>query len=346
MNTLEDTLPHKKGSVVYSLAAYLTKVLAVITRGKFSGSAAEFVPAFPDMQRFVESGGALTEMSLDAQMSLDPAFKNVTVQDHSIPRSSIQISARSYLPQGKPQAAFVWIHGGAFIAGDLNSPETHWFSLVLASKGIAVIALDYRKAVKGAHYPIPFEDCVAGWDWAVANSNELLGVPAEMLQLGGASAGGNLAAAVSKKLRDRADAIQPKSVVLAYPWLHSEAVPWPADELAQLRADAGGLFFEPQDLTDMSHNYAGRKSILQDPYAFPPNGDLRGLPPTFIVNAEFDTIRASGEAYGRSLLEAGNEVQVVTDLGTTHAILASPLNPAARISTQRIADWLLQATYS
>jgi acetyl esterase/lipase len=73
---------------------------------------------------------------------------------------------------------------------------------------------------------------------------------------------------------------------------------------------------------------------------------LKGLPPTFIVNAEFDTIRASGEAYGISLFEAGNDVQIVKDLGTTHAILASPLNPAARVSTQRIADWILQSKFS
>ena len=342
MNRADDRLPERRGSVLYAGAAYLTRVLARLTGGRFTPPTGGSLPPFPEMLRFVEAGGKLPDMPLAEQLALDPTFRAVTIEDVSIAGPNGATPARSYRPAGEARAGFVWIHGGAFIGGDLDSPEAHWLSLSLAAQGIAVLSLEYRKAIRGVHYPVPFEDCLAGWDWAVAHCVDTLGVAATELSLGGASAGGNLAAAVAKRVRDRGDGIRPKSIVLAYPWLHAQAVPWPPDEFAKARADAGGVFFELEDLTAMSHHYVGRRSLLSDPYAFPPNGDLSDLPPTLIVTAEYDSIRVSGEAFADALAVASGNVTLVMDHGVGHAIIATPRNPAARVSAQRISDWLLQ----
>ena len=64
--------------------------------------------------------------------------------------------------------AFVWVHGGAFIGGDLEFPEAHWVSLAIAARGFAVLSLDYRKSLRGVHYPVPSDDILDGWLWATA----------------------------------------------------------------------------------------------------------------------------------------------------------------------------------
>lgn len=304
------------------------------------------LPAFPEMLRFVEAGGRLSDMPPARQRALEATFASVSVADVRIPGIRGDVAARAYRPPGVPRGGLVWIHGGAFIGGDLDSPETHWFSLHLAARGISVLAVDYRKAVRGVAYPVPFDDCLSAWNWAVVHAARVLGVDGDGLFLGGASAGGDLAACVAKKVRDGQDATRPSALVLAYPWLHPEAVVLAPEEMGRAREGAAGLFFEAEDLTAMSYNYARVRSALRDPYAFAAVGSAQDLPPTLIVTAEFDSIRASGEAFARALDEEGVDVTLVMDPGVAHGIIASPLDPAARASVTRIADWICERVRS
>ena len=59
--------------------------------------------------------------------------------------------------------ALVWVHGGAFIGGYLDMPESNWVALELAARGIPVFAVDYTKCLGDVHYPVPSDDVLAAW---------------------------------------------------------------------------------------------------------------------------------------------------------------------------------------
>jgi acetyl esterase len=246
------------------------------------------------------------------------------------------LDARLYEPSSPVFAALVWNHGGAFAFGDLDMPEADWVARALASEGVAVLSVDYRKAVDGVHFPVPNDDVEAAWRWAV----DRLGTAALPVHLGGASAGAALSAGVAKRLRDCGGPL-PASLVLAYPLLHAVPPP-PSDELRRAleHAPPGAVLFDEGTTRLIALNYTGSEAALDDPYAFAANGHLGGLPPVLIVNSEYDTLRASGEAFATALDEAGVDVRVVFEPGTAHGHINEPALPAATRTLDRIVDWL------
>ncbi|MBX0299843.1 alpha/beta hydrolase [Cryobacterium sp. 1639] len=267
------------------------------------------------------------------------------------PHGSIPLRLyRAAAPQGARTPGLVWAHGGGFAWGDLQMPEAHWVSEQLAAGGITVISVDYRLAPvsaalsaseparPGVLFPVASEEVAAAYRWAFDQA-EQYGIDPDRLALGGASAGGDLAAGVGLRLRDAGGA-QPASLLLAYPTVHS-ALPQPAAELArQIAALPADARFEPDDVRAMNLNYVGDPAELGNPYAFPGGHDLAGLPPTFILNSEHDSLRASGQAFAAELALAGVDVTVVREPGTRHGHLNEPENPGAHASIRRMLAWL------
>src|SRR5580658_5885239 len=241
-----------------------------------------------------------------------------------VPGRHGDIPARGYrgavAASGSP-AALIWVHGGGFVAGDLDMPEAHWVAVELARLGIPVLSIDYTKCAEGVHYPIPSDDVLDAWLW-VAGHEEEFGVAPGSLHLGGASAGANLCAGVAKRLRDTGGPA-PASLVLAYPVVHAELPP-ASDELRAALAARPPEFLTPEVMRDLNLNWVGRQDLFDDVYAFPANGDVAWLPPTFILNSEADSLRSSGEAFGEALAEAGVRVLVEFEPGTLHGHLNQP----------------------
>ena len=106
---------------------------------------------------------------------------------------------RVYRPPGaasREVPGLLWMHGGAFVAGDLDMPEAHVVSAELASRGAIVVSVDYRLATATVRYPVPLDDVHAAWGW-FADVTDDLGTDPRQLAIGGASAGANLAAAAT-----------------------------------------------------------------------------------------------------------------------------------------------------
>jgi acetyl esterase len=297
--------------------------------------------AFRQVVEMLESSDH--EPSLGAMDAADlerrfPELANIGVQDITIDGMDGDVAGRVYRGSDVGGAGLVWVHGGGFIGGDLNMPEAHWVALAIAARGFPVLSLDYRKSLRGVHYPLPSDDVLAGWLWATTHADEL-GVAANELHLGGASAGGNLVAGVTKRLRDGAGPM-PSSLVLVYPVVHGELPSLSAELREKLAADEIAVSSSTAMFREMTLQYAGGEAVLGDPYAFAANGEVNGQPPVLILNSERDFLRASGEAYAEELRLAGVDVTVETEPGTSHGHVNGPDVEGSLRSIDRIAQWL------
>jgi len=260
-------------------------------------------------------------------------------------------------PAAEPNGGLlVWAHGGAFMFGDLAMPEADQVGRRLSESGVTVVSVDYTLAPldalselppppPGAEIPSPDQiaaqadasrprarfpvaslQLVAAFDWAVANAARFGADPARVA-IGGGSAGGNLAAGAAMRLRDRGEAL-PHAVALVYPVAHAPLPP-ANDALEALLAEIPEfLTFPPSATTAINRNYLG-DAVDDRGYAFPGGHDLTGYPPTLIVNAESDRLRASGEAFAAELALAGVDVSVVRMPGALHGFLNEVGDPAA-----------------
>jgi acetyl esterase/lipase len=217
----------------------------------------------------------------------------------------------------------VWMHGGGFMMGNLDMPEADWTSRELARRaGAVVVSVDYRLCTDGVHHPVPHDDVVAAVRW-VRESAPALGVDPGRVSVGGASAGANLAAGAALKLRD-ADGRPPARLVFAYGVAHSVIPPLSADHAALMREVPAQLKFPPEATGFLNLNYLGGPLSTADGYAFPALADLRGLCPTLVLNAEYDDLRSSGQAFTAALAAAGVDVRQVMVASMLHGFLNLP----------------------
>jgi acetyl esterase len=302
-------------------------------------------PTFEALLRAVEAqvdnATVLAEADTTAALvSADPALANVETRDLEITGRLGPVPARLYREPGRQaRSALVWVHGGAFIGGDLDMPEANWVALAMAAHGIPVVSLDYRKALRGVAFPVPSDDVLAGWTWAVTHADDIGVVPAAV-HLGGASAGGNLVAGATMRLRDSAG-IMPCSLILVYPIVHA-SLPEDPDVIARAAKLPSSERWSRDTVYAMNMNFAG--DDITNPYAFPALGAAHGLPPTYVLNSDIDDLRASGQAYGAKIALAGGTARIEFEPGSTHGHLNRPALPHARRSIRRIVQWIENET--
>ncbi|VXB22951.1 Acetyl esterase/lipase [Arthrobacter sp. 9AX] len=240
---------------------------------------------------------------------------------------------------GKPSTAapaLVWLHGGGFVSGGLDMPESDYLGRVLAASGIPVLSVDYRLARDAVHFPVPHEDALAAWSWVRRNAAGL-GLDPELLCLGGAGAGGNLAVGAALYLTDAGKPL-PAKLLLAYPFLHAELPP-PAGGLdeAVMETLPRHLRFTLEDCVRSAENYVGGPVSMASSYAMPGYADPSGLPPTAIVACEYDDVRGSSELFAANLEQAGVPVSFFLARGAVHGHLN---HAAGSPEAQPVLDFL------
>jgi acetyl esterase len=250
------------------------------------------------------------------------------------------VPVRIYRPlDGLATHGLVWAHGGAFMFGDLNMPETDGVARELAARsGTVVVAVDYRLCIGGVHFPVPHDDVHAAFVWAALESGLLpSGAP---WAVGGASAGGNLAAGVAQRLRD--EGVVADALVLAYPVVH-DPVPDGTDEQRN-RVDSlpPVLRFPPEARGFINRNFLGEHGP-DVAYAFAGMGDVSGLPRTLIILCDYDDLTPSGEEFAHQLQAVGGHVEVERVNGVTHGHLNVAGLPEALASIATIDRFLTRA---
>ena len=236
------------------------------------------------------------------------------------------VPVRIYEPDGGGDdlPCLVWAHGGGFLGGDLDMHEADWTAReVCARAGAVVVSVDYRLAVDGVSYPVPHDDTVAAVAW-VRDNAAALGIDSSRIAVGGASAGANLTAGAVLKLRDR-EGWLPSAIVFVYGVAHP-VVPPASPALAAALAELPPLLAPSAGERDdfLTVNYLGGAPSSADGYAMPALAVLEGLCPVLVLNAEYDRLRASGEAFTAALAVAGVDVRQVTVRGLLHGFLNQP----------------------
>ena len=239
------------------------------------------------------------------------------VRDVFIPGPAGRLGLRLYRPAGaSPLPVFAFFHGGGFVAGTLA--EFDGFCSRLAGRaGCIVVSVDYRLAPEHPH-PAAVDDAWAALAWIASHAEDLGGDPGR-LAIGGDSAGGNLAAVTAIAARD-AGGPRVLLQVLLCPWVDLSC-----DETESFRLFGRGPWLSTQSIAWYRRHYLGASGRASDPRVSPLlAADLSGLPPAFVVNAEFDVLRDQAQAYARRLQEAGGAVDCRLYAGVLHDFAVLP----------------------
>ncbi len=242
-----------------------------------------------------------------------------SVEDLSMPSAEGLLALRRYRPEGVREGAILFLHGGGWVAGSLDTHDGVCRRLANAS-GCQVFALDYRLAPEHP-FPAGLEDVLAALLWLAASA-EAFQFDRAKLAIAGDSAGGNLAAAACL-LAGGAGGPNIALQILICPILDL------AEESGSRRSFAEGYFLSratmARDLADYLRGHALEGADLNDPRLSPLHAaDLAGLPPTHIHLAEFDPFRDEGLAYAEHLKRARVPVRGVLHPGMIHYFYAMP----------------------
>jgi acetyl esterase len=165
----------------------------------------------------------------------------------------------------------------------------------------------------------------------VANSARF-DLPSSAVAVAGESAGGNLAAAVSLRLRDAGDSLL-AGEVLIYPGVAGSRTHPSAVEF-------DGLIISRTASANFWAAYRGQQDLDGDPYAAPLYASsLEGLPPTLVVLGGCDMLRDEGRAYADRLRQDGVDVEDACYAGQPHGFINFDF-PAAALAHERIGAWL------
>jgi acetyl esterase len=235
-------------------------------------------------------------------------------EDRAIPGPAGEIGVRVYTPEGKgPFPALMFFHGGGWVVGDLDTHDPLCRALTNGARCVTV-AVDYRLAPEHK-FPAAADDCYAASQWVARNASEI-GVNPAHLALGGDSAGGNLAAAVSLMARDHKD-LHVGYQLLMYPALDASL------QTKSMADFAEGYLLTRADMVWFWGHYLRADADRSNPYACPAAAkDLSGLPPAMVITAEFDPLGDEGEAYARRLQEAHVRVALKRYEGVTHGFMS------------------------
>ncbi|MEV6798034.1 alpha/beta hydrolase [Micromonospora rifamycinica] len=252
------------------------------------------------------------------------------VRDTSVPGPGGELPLRVYRPAGTgPLPTLVYFFGGGWTLGSVETADGICRRLANATP-CQVVTVGYRLAPEHP-FPAAVLDCQAATRWLAEHAADL-GVDPDRLVVGGDSAGGNLAAAVTLLAR-AAGGPRLAGQLLVYPNTDQRAAPRPAGDGPAAERDAADrpaddqdpLLFNRHSVDWYRGHYLADPADAADPLASPLLADdLSGLPPALVLTAEHDPLRDEGERYARRLREAGVPVRASRYPGMIHGFFAMP----------------------
>lgn len=230
------------------------------------------------------------------------------VEDIALPTRAGTIRARTYRPDGAVVGKIVYLHGGGWVIGAIEDFDVLARKLA-AESGCAVVLPDYRLAPEHP-FPAGLEDGEDALLWARDAWHPVPGAPLPLV-VAGDSAGANLATVAARRVSGR--------IALA-----AQALIYPVTDCAfdtpSYAAYGTGYTLTRADMDWFFGHYGAPDPAHPDvaPLRAP---DLAGLPPTFLVAAEYDVLASEGAAYAERLRRSGVPVEERLVEGLMHGCI-------------------------
>ncbi len=256
-----------------------------------------------------------------------PAPAMQRVEERTIEGPDGQAKLRILVPIQNPRGVLVYYHGGGWVLGSIDEYDT--VARKLAERtSCAVVLVEYRLAPEH-RYPAAVDDSYAALEWVGNHLSDIAGQDVPLI-VAGDSAGGNLAAVMAVRARDRSGppiALQ----VLIYPVIDADfdrpSYTDPENELLLTRD--GMIWFWD--------HYVPEPSRRTEPDASPLHTeDLSGLPPAVVLTAEHDVLRDEGEVYAARLQEANVSTDLQRYAGQMHGFFTLLMLPGSELGFQQV----------
>ncbi len=261
--------------------------------------------------------------------NVDTAGKDITAKGG-------EIHLRIYTPKTGKAAypVIVYYHGGGWVIANLDTYNASAQGLAEQADAV-VVSVAYRQAPE-YKFPAVHNDSYAAYEWTVKNAASIKG-DVKRIAVVGESAGGNLATAVSMMARDKGMQL-PIHEVLVYPIAGYDFTTPSYKESDSTMPLSTGLmkwFFE---------NYLNNPSEGKNPMISLVTANLKGLPPTTIIAAQYDPLRSEGEILSDNLKKAGVTTNYKLYNGTTHEFFGmATVVPEAKDAQAMAVDELKKA---
>ncbi|KAH6985122.1 Alpha/Beta hydrolase protein [Ilyonectria destructans] len=256
---------------------------------------------------------------------------------------------RIYTPNvpSATHAVIIYVHGGGWTIGDLDSEDTICRT-ICKSIGAIIVSVDYRKAPENP-FPIGLEDVWAGVLWVnqvidspfkVYDNIESLGGARDRVILGGLSAGANIAAVIAQRARETKQVSFCGQILRIPLVVHPKAQPADFD-FSSYEENANAPLLPSASVTQFLNYYnPPPEDILVSPLL---TKDLSGLPPVYIQIAGADPLRDDGFAYAEKLQQAGVPVKADVYPGLPHGFMNLPLKTALKSDEDLVEaiKWLI-----
>jgi len=270
------------------------------------------------------------------------------VHDRLIPGPGGDLNMRIYRPgllaRGERLGAVLYLHGGGFFLGNLDTHDVVCRNLC-KDAGVTVTSVDYRRAPEHK-FPAAVDDCFAALCWIAENADEL-GINPDRIAVAGDSSGGTLTITTCLQARDKGGPKVAFQVVVYGLLTLEDALELPS------RAEFGGgeYFGSLKDLAYVRELYLNNpdedmKQALASPLLAE---SFARLPPALIIAAGYDMVRDDNKTYAAKLLEAGGSIEYKCYEETLHPffLFAGKLDigrEAQRLVADRLRSVLVEST--
>lgn len=317
--------------------------------------------ADPDMAKVLTALEALGPKPIETlspsearkQYSATDAVKKV-IKDEKIdvdPRAGLSVSNSHFADMGNlrlryytPEKAnkdsnlpvVVYYRGGGWVIADLDTYDAS-AAAIARKANVIVISVDYPLAPEHK-FPAAHDEAIEAYKYILKNAKGWGGDPSKVAIVG-ESAGGNLAINTAIAARDQ-KLTQPIAVVSVYP-VATTAMDTPSKKeqaaAKPLNTPMMAWFFD-KVLADPDQ--------AQDPRLNLVAADLKGLPPTTIINAEIDPLKSDGDMLAENMKSAGNDVTHKLFTGVTHEFFGMDAVMAKATEAQDLAIAQIQKGFN